>query len=447
MGYKVSKFNYLINCEDGTMRMYNSLTGIDSLMIVDSPTKESVFSVLSGASSVDDISAEIREELLKRGYLVSQNKDEDYAVKLNMLETIYDEKYLNLIIMPTEQCNFRCKYCYETFEKGKMSSTLQEAIIKYVKKNILDYTGLCVVWFGGEPLMALDVIEYLSENFIKICKAAKRQYVSGMSTNGYNLTTDVFARLYKLKVLEYQITLDGVKTQHDNQRILANGNGTFDRIVDNLIQIKSKRALGAVFTIRTNFTKSIIENIDEYLMFYKQNFGDDARFSLYVKQAGDWGGERVKSFSGELTESVQAYVLNKAKEYGITFGNSGHFKELQCGWSTCYAAKRNNYVIGSDGTIYKCTVHFEMPENRVGRLDVDGFMELNDNIIKWIMPFAESENKCSGCFYKANCFPIKCPYEYILSGKSGCPPMGGASFGAYLERFQDRLFFRLEPND
>lgn len=346
--------------------------------------------------------------------------------------------------MPTEQCNFRCKYCYETFEKGKMPKLIQEAIIKYVKKNILNYAGLSVSWFGGEPLMALDVIEYLSENFIKICKVAKRQYVSGITTNGYNLTPDVFRRLCKLKVLEYQVTIDGFKKQHDSQRILANGNGTFDKIVNNLIQIKSTKTLGTIFCIRTNYTKSIIENIDDYLRFYKQNFNDDARFSLYVQQAGDWGGDRVKSFYGELTTSVQIFVLNKMKEYGIALGASGHFKELQCEWSTCYAAKKNSFVIGSDGTLYKCTVHFEMPENYVGNLNINGSMELNENLKKWIMPFAESGSKCASCFYKANCFPIQCPYSFNLFGTSGCPSMGKTNFYAYLERFQEGLFFRLE---
>ncbi len=34
--------------------------------------------------------------------------------------------HLGLILMPTEQCNFRCTYCYEDFAIGKMSkSTIQ----------------------------------------------------------------------------------------------------------------------------------------------------------------------------------------------------------------------------------------------------------------------------------------------------------------------------------
>ena len=32
----------------------------------------------------------------------------------------FSSNYLNLIILPTEACNFRCTYCYETFENKKM---------------------------------------------------------------------------------------------------------------------------------------------------------------------------------------------------------------------------------------------------------------------------------------------------------------------------------------
>lgn len=444
MTYKTSDFNYVLACDDGTLRMYNAMNGVDSLLIVEPQIKDCVISVLSGKIAVDDIPEYIKAELVKRGYLVPMELDEDYSVKIKTAEAVLAGKYLHLIIMPTEKCNFRCKYCYETFEKGKMSRTLQDAIIKYVKKNILSYVGLSVAWFGGEPLMALDAVEYLSENLIKICKAAKRTYVSGMTTNGYALTPEVFDRLYKLKILSYQITLDGFKPQHDNQRVLANGDGTFDRIVDNLVQIKEKRAFGTTFTIRTNFTKTIIENIDDYLTFYKRTFGDDDRFSVYVQQADDWGGERVKNFSEELIPSAHAFVLGKIKEYGITLGRSSHFSELQGETNTCYAAKKNSFAVGADGTIYKCTVHFDLPENSVGRLNDDGFMELNENYNKWIMPFAQADEKCNNCFSRANCLPVRCPYTLMMSGSIYCPPMGGANLGTYLKCFHDSLFFRLK---
>lgn len=443
MKYKSSAFNYILKCDNGTLKMYNSMSGVDSLLIVDESIKKEVLLALDDSHTLDDIPKQIKAELIKRGYLVPIDRDEDNDVRIKRAENILDKRYLNLIIMPTEQCNFRCKYCYESFEKGKMSRETQDAIIKYVQQNISNYVGMSVAWFGGEPLMAMDVIEYLSENFLKICKATKRIYVAGITTNGYNLTSDTFDKLYKLKVITYQVTLDGFRAQHDNQRILANGKGTFDKIVNNLLEIKNKRARGTVINIRTNVTKTILNNIDDYLCFYKENFGDDSRFTLYIQQAGDWGGERVKEFSEEIIQSPYETVLKKMREYDIKLGRSGHFNELQCDWNTCYAAKENSYVIGSDGSIYKCTVHFDFPINTIGKLNEDGKMELNENSKKWIMPFIEPQDQCNNCYRRASCVPVKCPYSLLVYGNTYCTPTGGDNLGMYLDRFDDGLFFKL----
>ena len=443
MAYKASEFNYILKCDDGSLRMYNSMVGTESLLIIGTEMRKDVLHVLEKNGSCDDLPEYVREALVKHGYLVPDDRNEDLALEIKTAETVVSGKYLSLIIMPTEQCNFRCKYCYETFSKGKMSQETQDALIKYVSKNIVNYVGMSVVWFGGEPLQALDVIEYLSKKFIEICRKTKKTYVAGITTNGYNLTPEVYEILYNLKILNYQVTLDGFKPQHDSQRVLANGEGTFDRIVNNLMRIKNMRKIGVLFMIRTNFTRAILENIDDYLKFYKEYFGDDQRFTFYIQKASDWGGERVKAFSGELTEDVHSFVLSKMKEYGIFLGRSSHFSELDCELNTCYAAKKGHFVIGADGTIYRCTTRFDFPENNVGILKKGGFMELNENYDKWTRIHEQRQSMCTVCFNRASCLPMKCPYQNLKSDSIQCPPMGGVKLGMFLERFREDLFFRL----
>ena len=448
--YKVSDFNYIYECDDGSIRMYNSMTGLASLLSVDDVSKKYVIDIINNPENLNGASREIIDILAQKGYLVPEERDESNLLKVKTAETVLNEGYLNLIIMPTEQCNFRCPYCYEDFIKSKMSKDTQNGIISYVNKNIRNYSGLSVSWFGGEPLLAIDVIEYLSENFIKICKCAKRTYVSGITTNGYLLTKDVFKKLYKLKVTEYQVTLDGYREQHDSQRVLVNGQGTFDTIVSNLIAIRDTSAFGTAINLRTNFTKSIADNIDEYLLFYKKTFNDDSRFSFYISQAEDWGGERVKAFNGLIDGDISKFVLKKLKEYGIALNHTGHCRELERGFNTCYAAMKNSFVIGADSTIYKCTVHFKLPENHVGIITKDGKMELNDNIYKWIKPIVEIPNKCKICFNRASCLPIRCPYDVILNDNDNdndngkeCPPMGGVNLADFMERFNENLFYHI----
>lgn len=133
---------------------------------------------------------------------------------------------LNFIIMPTDDCNFRCPYCYEDHIKRNMTIEYMDKIALFVDKNIDRFRGLKVEWFGGEPLLQLESIYYLTERLIKICNAHKKPFLSGMTTNAYLLTRDVFEKLRKLRFLGYQITLDGLAETHDKQRYLVDGRGS-----------------------------------------------------------------------------------------------------------------------------------------------------------------------------------------------------------------------------
>lgn len=445
MNYKCSRFNYLHMCPNGELRMYNSMLGTKSLLLCSNKISERIFEVLQN-KLISEISLSQSEiaVLLQKGYIVPEKYDEDKSLELRKMNLLSSDKKLCLIIMPTENCNFRCKYCYETFQKGKMSIEVQNSIIHYVRKNIREYTELNVIWFGGEPLEAVDVIEYLSQAFIKICTIARKSYSSSITTNGYNLTPDVYEKLYCNHVYGYQITLDGCKEQHDSQRILINGDGTFEKIVDNLLFIKSHHKRGTAFAIRTNFSKSIMKDIDSYISFFKNNFGDDQRFSLFIQTVSDWGGERVTSFYNEIITPSHAKVLDKLQEHGLCLNMPGHCYGLDCSAAVCYAAKVSSIVVGSDGTLYKCTRDFEMPENRVGELSSDGSLLLNSNWQLWLNRIAPKMEKCDNCFYEANCLRAVCPYSMVAGGNEiFCSPEK-VNMGKFLESFNRNLYTVME---
>lgn len=112
-----------------------------------------------------------------------------------------------------------------------------------------------------------------------------------MTTNGYNLTLDVFEKMLECRVRKYQITLDGIECTHDKQRVQVDGKGSFKRILENLLNIKENiNSKTFHIMIRSNITKNILDNIDEFINFLKDNFEDDYRFSSFWQAAGDWGG-------------------------------------------------------------------------------------------------------------------------------------------------------------
>ena len=66
----------------------------------------------------------------------------------------------------------------------------------------------------------------------------KKPLISSMTTNGYFLDCATFEKLSAYNLIDIQITIDGLKQTHDMQRVLKDGSPTFDKIINNLIEIK-----------------------------------------------------------------------------------------------------------------------------------------------------------------------------------------------------------------
>lgn len=146
---------------------------------------------------------------------------------------------LELTILPTEQCNLRCTYCYEAFELGHMEAGVVTAIKQLITNRITELHKLSVDWFGGEPLLAMDVIEEISGLAQQLADLhPELEYKSSITTNGVLLTSEYAQRLSAVGVRHLHVSLDGPDGVHDQTRRLRGGRGTFRRIEQNLLAIR-----------------------------------------------------------------------------------------------------------------------------------------------------------------------------------------------------------------
>ena len=60
---------------------------------------------------------------------------------------------LQLILLPTEQCNFRCTYCYEDFAIGRMTPEVVSGVKNLIDRRADGLSHLQLSWFGGEPTL------------------------------------------------------------------------------------------------------------------------------------------------------------------------------------------------------------------------------------------------------------------------------------------------------
>ncbi len=190
------------------------------------------------------------------------------------------KEQFHLIIYPTEQCNFRCVYCYEDFEIGKMQPWLIEATKILMSKKAKTLKVLSLSWFGGEPLLAKEILFELAEHALYLSKKYNFKLAGDLTTNGLLLDIKTLSRLVVLKQNLFQISIDGDKDFHDKTRVTRTGRGSFDKIWARLIAA-SETDLDFKITVRVHITDL---NQDSVLLFcerFDKYLSSDPRFILF----------------------------------------------------------------------------------------------------------------------------------------------------------------------
>lgn len=222
------------------------------------------------------------EQMIEGRIITNQDEFTDDTIN-DLYETVVTHnKRLDIVILTTNQCNFSCVYCFQKRETYTLNFKQYDALILFIEEKIkrYNYRDVKIRWFGGEPLMGLQGIQYFSEKLNELRKKYKFTYGCGIITNGYLLDLKTFKELYRYHVVTYQISIDGLPDI--KQRVLKNGESSFERIFYHLKQIKEnvKYQMFSI-TIRINFTRELIERADEIVDLFYRNFGDDRRFCFF----------------------------------------------------------------------------------------------------------------------------------------------------------------------
>lgn len=330
-----------------------------------------------------------------------------------------------LILLPTEKCNFRCTYCYEDFELGKMSPVTQRAIEIFLEKRIPKIELLKFSWFGGEPLLATDVVLRLSEFAKDLCDRQQVKFQGGMTTNGYALEKALAEKLILLNQDFFQVTFDGWGSYHDELRKRADGRETFQKIWDNLIAMKSLNLKFEV-CVRLHLRRDNLKNIELFLENFAAAFRGDDRFYLDFQHLRDMGGEGGKTIVNGIsykellgieaglrsiyrqalakvlglaipTEQDTTFV-QKAANAGESAGSQRSVEYVHGEPYVCYASKANSILIRSNGRIGKCTVAFNDSRNDIGELAADGSIKIdNDKLRPWLVGLSNYDPEAAGC--------------------------------------------------
>lgn len=259
---------------------------------------------------------------------------------------------VGLTICPTMNCNFDCPYCFETHRPGKMSPEVQDDVVNLARRMMVAGGGkrLHVTWFGGEPLLAPDVIESLSERLIALAEEFHAEYFAGIVTNGYLLSQKNIDMLERGRVRNCQVTIDGLGEKNDVTRRLAGGGPTFGRITDNLRNGK----IPFEVNIRQNIQESNLDEIPKMKEFIEQLAKESGNKLLYspapvsANEATEKRGEHSAILCGENLSEIS--LMQEAKRFTARRG-------YYCGANLLFSVG-----IDETGRLFKCWENAAQPE-------------------------------------------------------------------------------------
>ncbi len=286
--------------------------------------------------------------------------------------SFFTNRMLELIILPTEQCNFRCTYCYEDFVGRLMSDNNINSIKKLISKRAPSLSQLRIGWFGGEPLLAKNIIYNISRHALQEAKKHDNLlFESGMSTNGYLLNIKTAEKLIEYGISEFQITLDGPREIHNKVRLRKDGAGTFDVIWKNLLNLKKSMLIFKV-NIRIHMSNESAGYLINFIQTLSEEFSGDRRFRIFLKTIDRLGSKDDENIS-VMHENDKEHLESKL----IKIINTNNVEVLSPGERyICYAARPTSFVIRHDGRLVKCTVGLDDESNQVGKLTADGHFDI-----------------------------------------------------------------------
>ncbi len=294
----------------------------------------------------EDISnkAEI-ESLRKLKILTTEEEDNNLVdiLRMKFLMHSYAKECVGIIIVPTLSCNLRCSYCFEKNKKtGSMDNSICDKIIEFI--NYHSYAKyFALTWYGGEPLLCHETIEYLLS---KIKDIKDKKLIShGMITNGTLLTSkniDLFKE-YPLDTI--QITFDGIKSTHDTKRITVAGHGTFDKIIENL-KLFINKSPNTKISIRVNIDKNNASEFMDVYKMIKEMFPEKKNIIIYpgILRACEKTDLNTPFLMNNDVAEIRRYFHQHG--YPIEFPHT-----IETG---CCATCLSSYIIGPIGEIYKC---------------------------------------------------------------------------------------------
>lgn len=221
----------------------------------------------------------------------------------------------------SEDCNLACTYCFELGcrNSSKMTKETAEQSLQFLSNNALinGDRSFDVMFFGGEPLLNVEVLEYVFRRGLEIAEEKNLEFFTSIVTNATIYTEEIetiFKKYGKRTNFHIQLSVDGVKEVHDKYRVTKTGVGSFDMIEKNIPKFLALRDFDIGVTIHGCSNKESLPRLFENYLFFREQWGFERIWFMPI-HSEDWETSDVPIYAEQLNK-IADYILEKAKETG-----------------------------------------------------------------------------------------------------------------------------------
>lgn len=179
-------------------------------------------------------------QLRECGYFLPSQIESVQHPLSEKIEILLDRAMGSLTLQVTQNCNLRCKYCVYSEESNNhqrshsnniMSFKTAKKALDFFRRHIADTKNAAVGFYGGEPLLAFPLIKKAVQYAENVFEG--REIIFSITTNGTLLTDEIIQFLIKHK-FKVTISIDGPESIQNQNRVFANGSGSYDVVLHNL---------------------------------------------------------------------------------------------------------------------------------------------------------------------------------------------------------------------
>ncbi|WP_066495558.1 PapB family radical SAM/SPASM ranthipeptide maturase [Abyssisolibacter fermentans] len=317
-------------------------------------------------------------------------------------KVVMKKKFLNstaLTLMISQECNLRCKYCYgengEYSNKGKMDFIVAKKAIDYfIQQSPSDKLSIC--FFGGEPLLNIELIEEVIEYTREIEKNSNKKFNFSMTTNATLIDKKIEKFIINNKI-DLTVSIDGSKEMNDSNRYYANNKGVYNDIK------KKTSGLKKFITARATLSPPNLDVMDSITHIVNKFGFKKVAWAEADNLLNDKDYNLLKNSTHNLLDKLENLIncgkYNEVRKYHTFINmlkkfNSDGIRTKGCG------AGSNLMAVDIDGKIYPCHRFVGIEEYVLGNVSDE---KLEENLNFYSNVDLVNFKKCEFCIAKNIC--------------------------------------------